>query len=110
MRCPECSQIFEVLDSHFFDFTSTALGCPLRGHWPKHTARVYLDNVELLRCGCGIAPNVPAFKGLQNSLFGENPLEKVEGGMPIDPYSDSIYMATWDTDSESWLLSQHQEQ
>lgn len=110
MRCPECNQTFEVLDSSIFDFTSTALGCPLKGHWPKYTARVYIDNVELLRCGCGIAPNVPVFERLQALLFGANPREATQGGpMPIDPYSDRIYMATWDLDSEGWLLSQHQE-
>lgn len=107
MRCPECSQTFKILKSRIFDFTTTTFGCPINGHWPGYTATVYIDNVELVKCNCGVAPNVPHLDSLQDTLCG--PSSNIED-MPIDPFSDNIYMATWDDDEEGWILSQHQEQ
>ena len=107
MRCPECNQTFIILESRIFDFTTTVFGCPTSGHWPGYTAKVYIDNVELVKCKCGVAPNVPHLDSLQNTLCG--PADR-DGDMPIDPFSGEIYMGTWDDDEEGWLLSQHQEQ
>ncbi len=111
MRCPDCGRRFEVLDSKIYDYTESALGCSVTGHWPKYTARVYIDNVELLECSCGVAPNVPRLSGLQMCLFGDTPAENVKAGkIPIDPYSGLVYVGTWDDGTESWTISQHQEQ
>lgn len=107
MRCPECNQTFIILESRIFDFTSTVFGCPRSGRWPGYTAKVYIDNVELVKCKCGVAPNVPHLDSLQDLLCGP---AASDGDMPIDPFSDEIYMGTWDDDEEGWNLSQHQEQ
>ena len=107
MRCPECNQTFVILESRIFDFTSTIFGCPVSGRWPGYTAKVYIDNVELVKCKCGVAPNVPHLDSLQDLLC--EPVAR-GGDMPIDPSSDEIYMGTWDDDEECWKLSQHQEQ
>ena len=108
MRCPECNQTFKILESRIFDFTTTTFGCPLKGPWSGYTAKVYIDNVELVGCECGVAPNVPHLDSLQEMLYG--PSSAGRGDMPIDPFSDEIYMGTWDDNEEGWLLSQHQEQ
>ena len=105
MRCPECNQTFKILESRIFDFTTSTFGCPISGHWPGYTAKVYIDNVELVKCNCGVAPNVPHLDTLQTILCGEP-----AGEVSIDPFSDAIYMGTWDDDEEGWILSQHQEQ
>jgi hypothetical protein len=68
---------------------------------------VYIDNVELVKCKCGVAPNIPQIETLQHTLFGTS---ADNGNMSIDPFSDVIYMGTWDDDDEGWILSQHQEQ
>ena len=105
MRCPECGETFEILESRLYDFTDSSLGCKKTGHFPEHTSRVVLDNIEMLRCACGDAPNVPHLGRLQTLLFGE------DGSNPnIDPYSGAIYMSTWDDDDEIWILSRHAEQ
>lgn len=106
MRCPECNQTFEILQSRIFDFTTTTLGCPRSGRWPEYTARVYIDNVELVKCGCGVAPNVPHPAELQSLLFGGLKTDDIA----FDPKSGLVYLGTWDDDKESWSLSQHQEQ
>lgn len=106
MRCPECNQTFEILKSKIYDFTTTALGCPLKGPYPTYTARVYIDNVELVKCLCGVAPNIPRLSELQTLLFGENVKSE---DISFDPHSGMVYMGTWDDDDEGWSLSQHQE-
>lgn len=108
MRCPECNQIFTILESRIFDFTTTIFGCLGATRWPGYTAKVYIDNVELVKCKCGIAPNVPHLDSLQDLLLCDSSPNK--GDIRIDPFSDEIYMGTWDDDKEGWVLSQHQEQ
>ena len=105
MRCPECDKTFEILQSRIFDFTTTTLGCPRSGRWPAYTAKVYIDNIELVKCGCGVAPNVPCLDELESLLFGNG--SQTDN---IDPKSEFVYVGTWDDDNESWSLSQHQEQ
>lgn len=107
MRCPECNQIFTILESRIFDFTTTIFGCLGATRWPGYTAKVYIDNVELVKCKCGISPNVPHLASLQDLLLCDSSSNK--GDIRIDPFSDEIYMGTWD-DKEGWILSQHQEQ
>lgn len=109
MRCPDCGQRFEVLDSPIYDYTTTILGCPVKGRWPKYTARVYIDNIELLQCDCGVGANVPDLEGLHRSFFGSDPKNLINGNIAIDPYSDAIYMGTWDECYQEWILSQHRE-
>ena len=111
MRCPDCGQTFKVLDQLLYDFTTTILGCPVTGHWPKYTARVYVDNVELLKCNCGVCANVPDLEGLHHSFFGTEPSHNIlNGNIALDPYSNWIYMGTWDNDDQEWVMSRHREQ
>jgi hypothetical protein len=107
MRCPECDKTFEILQSRIFDFTTTTLGCPRSGRWPEYTAKVYIDNVELVKCGCGVAPNVPCLDELESLLFGK---DLKADDIALDPKSKLVYVGTWSDDKESWSLSQHQEQ
>ena len=107
MRCPECDQTFRTLKSRIFDFTTSVLGCPVAGPWPAYTAKVYIDNVELVKCNCGVAPNVTHLDSLHLTLCG--PSSDIED-MPIDPFSGLTYMGTWDDIEEGWILSEHQEQ
>jgi hypothetical protein len=104
MRCPECNQNFKILESRIFDFTTTTFGCPIKGPWSGYTAKVYIDNVELVKCNCGVAPNVPHLDTLETMLSDD------AKDVRIDPSSGAIYMCTWDDDEEGWILSQHQEQ
>lgn len=107
MQCPECGDSFEILDSRLYNFTDCSLGCRVTGRWPKHTARVLLDNVELLQCACGVCVNVPHLNRVQQLLFNDGSDPK---NINIDPYSDYIYVGTWDDDEQVWILSQHLEQ
>ena len=110
MKCPDCGRRFQVLDSKIYDYTECVLGCSVTGHWPKYTARVYVDNVELLRCGCGVCVNVPELEKLHYTFFGDNPASNIAAGnIALNPYSDTIYVGTWDDDDQDWILSQHKE-
>ena len=110
MRCPDCGQRFQVLDAQIVDYTESALGCSVAGHWPKYTARVYVDNVKLQKCGCGVCASVPQLEKLRHSFFGSDPAENIaSGNIALDPYSDLIYMGTWDDESQDWILTQHRE-
>ncbi len=111
MRCPDCCRQFQILESTIWDYTESALGCPVTGRWPKYTARVYVDNVELLECGCGPCVNVPHLERLNHHIFGNNPASNIaSGNIALDPYSAWIYVGTWDDDTSEWILSQHKEQ
>lgn len=111
MRCPDCGRQFQVLKSKIWDYTECALGCSVSGHWPKYTARVYVDNVELLKCGCGVCVNVPELDRLHYHFFGNDPATNIAAGnIALDPYSDLIYVGTWDEENQDWILSQHREQ
>jgi hypothetical protein len=107
MRCPECNQTYKTLDSRIFDFTTRTLGCPRTGDWPEYSAKVYIDNVNLLVCPCGVTPEVPELEELKQGLLGASP--PGTNSSPIDPFSGLVYMGTWD-DEEGWIISQHQEQ
>ncbi len=110
VRCPDCGRRFDILDSKIYDYTECALGCLVTGPWPKYTARVYVDNVELLECGCGVCVNVPALAKLHHNFFGDNPASSnAADNIALDPYSDTIYVITWDDDHQDWILSQHRE-
>ena len=105
MQCPECDFRFEILEQKLHDFTESAFGCPVKGNWPQYTARMYIDNIELLECGCGVCLNVPELDKLRHSIYGTESAK-----MSLDPYSDLIYLGTWDDDSKSWVVSKHREQ
>ena len=110
MHCQDCGGQFQVLASRLYDYTNNALGCPVKGHWPKYTARVYVDNVELRKCGCGVCVNVP-LERLHYHLFGNDPASSIASGdIALDPYSGLIYVGTWNPETQDWILSQHREQ
>ena len=107
MRCPECKQTVKILESRIFDFTTKTFGCRTNGHWPGHTAKVYIDNVELVECKCGVTPNVPYLDSLQTALRNAS---SAEAEVSLDPFSNKIYVSTWDAEEKGWVLSQYQEQ
>ena len=94
MRCSECQQTLRVLKSKIFDFTTTTFGSAATGNWPGYTAKVYIDNVELVKCKCGVAPNVPHLDSLKLALCGSADAEDTR----IDPFSSKIYVGTWDSE------------
>ena len=111
MQCPKCEQIFRILKSRLFDYTRCALGCPVRGRWPNYTAKIYVDNIELLECNCGVCVNLPDIDGLHYTFFPEEQVlksSKVDTSR-IDPYSNLIYVGLWDDDDQGWTLTAHRE-
>lgn len=108
MRCPECEEAFRVLESRFYDYTESLLGCHITGKWPKHTAKVYVDNIELLECDCGICVNIPDIEALHYTFFSEEPVIKSSAvHTSIDPYSNLIYVGLWDDVAQKWTLTSH---